>query len=282
MFQAFVILLREGFEAALIVAIVFAYLRKIGRQDLAPPVWSGVIAALATATGIGLVVRWTIGGLEGEAELMAYAAISATAAVVLTWMIFWMRRQSRMIAGDLHRQIEEAVASRNAARGAMLVAFVAVLREGIEAALFLIAAAVSVDGATVFVGGFASLVAAGVLGFFVYAGGRKIAMRTFFRVTGILLIVFAGGLLAKAVFFLQAAGHLGTVNNALYDVTGLHWLTVDTESGRILAGLCGWDPRPSLEQVVVWVAYLVPVMTWFLAGERAPRPARVAVEATSS
>jgi len=104
-------------------------------------------------------------------------------------------------------------------------------------------------------------------------------MRAFFRVTGVLLILFAAGLCAKAVFFLQAAGDLGTVNDAFYNRTMYHWLTIDTESGRFLAGLFGWDPRPSIEQFAAWLVYIVPVTLLFLARE--PKPPKVRTEATS-
>lgn len=276
MAESFLIMLREGFEAALVVAIVFAYLKKIDRRDLFGPVWLGVGVGAASATAIGLGIHWTIGELEGEARLVAFAIISLLAAAMLTWMIFWMRRQSASIKGDLQHRVESAIGSGRAGQGVLLVAFFAVLREGIEAALFLIAATVDADGNDVLVGGIAGLLAAGVLGAMVYAGGRRLPMRAFFRITGMLLILFAAGLCAKAVFFLQAAGDLGTVNDAFYNITGAHWLTVDTESGRFLAGLFGWDPRPSLEQFVAWFAYIVPVTFLFLARDpRRPAPTEV-------
>jgi high-affinity iron transporter len=271
--EAFLIMLREGFEATLVVAIVFTYLRKLHRTDLFPSVWVGVAAGIVLATTIGLVVHWTIGALEGNARLVAFAGISVAAAVVLTWMIFWMRQQGSAIKGELRERVDHAVVSGAAGRGVLLVAFTAVLREGIEAALFLIAAAVGTSSSDVFLGGVVGVLAAAVLGLVIYAGGRRIPLRGFFTATGVLLILFAGGLCAKAVFYLQAAGDLGTANNAVYDVTSAAWLTIDTESGRFLAGIFGWDPRPSLEQVAVWLLYVVPVLFLFLRDRRVPRPA---------
>ena len=98
-------------------------------------------------------------------------------------------------------------------------------------------------------------------------------MRIFFQVTGVLIILFAAGLLSRSVQFFQAAGDLGTVNNAAYDVTGASWLTIDTESGKVLAGILGWDPRPSIEQVVVYFGYLIPVLVAFFWSPRRSRPA---------
>jgi high-affinity iron transporter len=271
--EAFLIMLREGFEAALVVAIVFTYLRKIGRGDLAGSVWVGVAGGIALATGIGIGVHLAIGNLEGEARLITFALISFAAAGVLTWMVFWMRRQGGEIRGELHARIDTAVSTTHAGRGLLLVAFTAVLREGIEAALFLIAAAVGVDGTAVVVGGILGLLAAAGLGVFVYTGGRHIPMQLFFRVTGVILILFAAGLLAKGVFLLQAAGDLGTTNDAAYNLTRFRWLTIDTESGKFLAGLFGWDPRPSVEQVLVWCCYFVPVAAYFLLSDVLPRRA---------
>jgi high-affinity iron transporter len=183
-------------------------------------------------------------------------------------MIFWMARQARAIKGDLEHKVDHALSSSNAGRGVLIVAFTAVLREGIEAALFLIAASIGSNGTQVVVGSVIGLVIAAVLGYAVYAGGRTIPMRTFFRVTGVILIVFAAGLCSKTVQFLQASGDIGTVNNALYNLTGVHWLTVQSEVGKFLSALFGWDPRPSLEQVIAWLGYFVPVVTMFLWGDQ--------------
>ena len=136
-----------------------------------------------------------------------------------------------------------------------------------SAALFLVALSISNDGWQVVLGSLIGLAIAAALGYAVYAGGRMFPMRTFFKVTGVILIVFAAGLCAKAVLWLQLAGVLGTYNNAVYDLTSIHWLTQSSEFGRFLAGLFGWDPRPSIEQVVAWFAYFVPVTVLFLWGD---------------
>jgi high-affinity iron transporter len=280
MAEAFLIMLREGFEATLVVAIVFAYLRKLGRRDLAPSAWGGMGLGVVLATAVGLVVHWTVGELEGRARLVSFAVISGAAAVVLTWMIFWMRRQSGAISGELRHKVDAAIDSGRAGTGVALVAFTAVLREGIEAALFLIATTVDDDSGSVALGAGLGLVSAAALGLVVYGFGRTMALRTFFKVTGVVLILFAAGLCAKAIFFLQAAHEVGTANDAFYDLTSIHWLTVDSEWGKFLSGLFGWDPRPSLEQFVVWMVYVVPVLGWFLFGDRLHR--RTAVARTAS
>lgn len=279
MTTALLIMLREGFEAALVVAIVFAYLRKLERLDLSTAVWGGVAAAVAVSITVGVVVHLTIGELTGAARLRAFAAVSLTAVCVLTWMVFWMRRQARLIKSDLEHRVDAALTARRVGFALAMVAFLAVLREGIEAALFLIAAATEESGRDVLIGGFIGLAIAGALAYLVYWGGRKLPMRLFFKVTGMVLIVFAAGLLARSVMYLQSAADLGSFNlNGVYDLRDYEWLNSSSEVGKFLAAMFGWDPRPSIEQVVVWFAYLVPVSYLFLRKDRtetgvAPTPA---------
>src|SRR5215207_8881637 len=272
MLTALLIMLREGFEAALVVAIVYAYIRRIGRRDLVAPMWQGMAAAAALSVAAGVVVHLTVENLQGAPRLLAFAAVSLLAVVVLTWMIFWMRRQAHKIKGELQDSVDQAIAGGGDARLAvMTVAFLAVAREGLEAALFLIAAATTEDGWAVLIGGLVGLAAAAVLGALVVLGGRRLPMRQFFTVTGLILIVFAAGLVSRTVLWLQAAGELGTVWNNVYDLTAYPWLTVSTESGRFLGAMFGWDPRPSIEQIVAYLLFLVTVAWLFL---RAPKPAR--------
>jgi high-affinity iron transporter len=268
---ALLIMLREGFEAALVVAIVYSYIRRIDRPDLVAPMWQGMAAAAALSIGVGIVVHLTVENLSGQPRLLAFAAVSLLAVVVLTWMIFWMRRQAHLIKGELQHNVDQAIASRGDVRLAvMTVAFLAVAREGLEAALFLIAAATTEDGWAVLVGGLIGLAAASALGALVVLGGRRLPMRQFFTVTGLILIVFAAGLVSRTVLWLQAAGDLGTVWNDVYDLTAYRWLTVSTESGKFLGAMFGWDPRPSIEQVVAYLLFLITVSWLFL---RAPRTA---------
>ena len=272
MLTALLIMLREGFEAALVVAIVYAYIRRIGRRDLVAPMWQGMAAAAALSVAAGVGVHLTVENLQGEPRLLAFAVVSLLAVGVLTWMIFWMRRQAHRIKGELEDSVGQAITGPGDARLAvMTVAFLAVAREGLEATLFLIAAATTEDGWAVLAGGLIGLAAASVLGALVVLGGRRLPMRQFFTVTGLILIVFAAGLVSRTVLWLQAAGELGTVWNNVYDLTAYRWLTIGTESGRFLGAMFGWDPRPSIEQAAAYLLFLVTVAWLFL---RAPRSAR--------
>lgn len=268
--ESMLVLIREGFEASLIVGIVFGYLRKISRTDLDRPVWLGVALAAALATAFGVILHLTVGSFEGDTKLRAFAVISIAAAIVLTWMVFWMRRQSRAIKGELEQRVDAAIDADNVKTAVLIVAFLAVLREGIETALFLIAAATSSTGWDVFIGGLIGLAIACALGYLVYSGSKVLPMKMFFSITGMIVIVFAAGLCAKSVMFLQATSTtaLASLNGAVYNLTGVAWLTTDTQVGRFLAGLFGWDPRPSFEQVLVWVLYIVPVTYLFLRPDR--------------
>ena len=270
---AFLITLREGFEAALIVAIVLAAVHRGGRRGLDCWIWAGVGVALALSIAVGAALHLTIEDLTGDARLRTFAGICLAAAGLLTWMIFWMRRHARALKRELDERVEAALSQSALALAG--VAFVAVAREGLETALFLISTTSADDGRSVLIGGLAGLAAACVLGYVVYRGGRRIPMRLFFQVTGVLLILFAAGLCARAVQFLQAAGDVGTANDAAYNLTGFDWLTESTQSGKFLAGIFGWDPRPSVEQVAVYLLYLVPVLVAFFWVGRRPAPAVV-------
>lgn len=265
MLTSFLIMLREGFEAALVIAILFVYLRRTARADLLGPMWAGVGAAAVISVAAGVVIHVTVNGLTGTARLLAFAAISLFAVVVLTWMIFWMRSHAWRLSKDLRSDIDHAVTRRDNVRfGVMLAAFFAVLREGLESSLFLVAVATGESGVRVLIGGVLGLAIALVAGWLVVLGGHRMPMRQFFTATGVVLIVFAAGLLARAVMFSQSAGRLLVADGNAYDVTRFEWLTTSTETGKFLGAMTGWDPRPSWFQVVVWVAYMVVVTALFL------------------
>jgi high-affinity iron transporter len=189
-------------------------------------------------------------------------------------MIFWMRRHARAIRGELHQSLDQAMSTGSSVRLAIaFAAFFAVLREGLEAVLFMIATAITEDRGAVIIGALAGLAVASLLGYAVVLGGRKMPMRQFFTVTGVMLIIFAAGLLARAVMFLQTAGDLPIIWNNIYDLTGIDWLTTRTEVGRFLGAMFGWDPRPSIEQAIVWLGYVGTVTYLFLRKPRSQQPA---------
>src|SRR5918999_1335090 len=262
-------MLREGLEAALIVAIVLAYLKTLGREREFGSVWVGAGSAAAISLIAGIVIFRALGGLEGPSEEIVEGLIAFSAVGVLTWMIFWMGRQARYIKGQLQAKVDAAIEAGSTAALAG-IAFVAVLREGLESALFLVSTSVGAESnAAQLTGGLFGLVAAFGIGYLVYRGSRRVNLRLFFRATGILILLFAAGLLAKGVHEFQEVGYLGTLNEHVFDLTSVGWLNPDSSQvGEFLGGLFGWSPEPSIEMIVVYFLYLIPVGTAFMLETR--------------
>ncbi len=270
--DAFLLMLREGVEAALIVGILLAYLRRIGRGDDRRSVWIGTAAAIGVSLIAGAIVYATIGSLEGRAEEMAEGIVALAAVGLLTWMIFWMARQARYLRSHLESQVDSALAA-GSATALGLVAFIAVLREGLESALFLISTTVGKEaGVGQVLGAVAGVAAAIGLGYLFYRGASQLNLRTFFRITGVLIIFFAAGLVSKAIHEFQEAGVIGTTNEHLWEVG---FLDPDTSvPGQFLGSLFGWSPDPSVEMVLGYLLYLIPVLTAFLVMTRQRLPDR--------
>jgi high-affinity iron transporter len=202
---SFVIVLREGFEATLLIGLILGVLNRTGNREHIRSVWTGVAAALATSVVIGAILFAAVGELEGNAEALYEGTAMLLAAAVVTWMVFWMRKQARSLGGHLRSQVTSAVVAGGGLALAS-VAFIGVAREGLESALFLFAA-VSDDGivATV-VGGSLGAVAAVTLGWLFYRGTVRLDLRRFFMVTGVLVIGFAAYLIAGGMHELGEAG----------------------------------------------------------------------------
>ena len=177
--ESFLIALREGFEAALIVAIVLAFVKRSDRPDQAKWVWIGTLAALGISIVVGIILQVSLDGLEGKARLRTFAVICIAAAALLTWMIFWMRAHARALRGDLEGKAAQALADQSGIALAA-VAFIAVAREGLETALFLISTTTSSGGGDVVIGTLLGLVCASALGWVVYTGSHRFDLRRFF------------------------------------------------------------------------------------------------------
>jgi high-affinity iron transporter len=276
---AFIIALREGIEAALIVSIVLAYLRQLGRTDRSHLVWWGTGLAVAISAVLGTVI-FTVGAeFEGTAEQVFEGLVTLTAAGVLTWMIFWMRRQGARIKSELQEKVDTALVAGGLALAAL--AFFAVLREGVETALFLFAAAegTAVEGGGVaaqLLGAAIGLAVAIVLGVLLYRGGIRMNLRTFFKVTGVILLVVAAGLFAYSVHELQEAGWFPFLEAHAYDLSAT--LPDDEGIGAILRGLVGYNADPGVLEVLAWAAYLVVVGALYLRPYVASPSRSVAVD----
>ncbi|MGD9958158.1 iron uptake transporter permease EfeU [Nocardioides sp.] len=277
MLANYLIGLREGLEASLIVVILIAYLVKTDRRHLIPRLWVGVGAAILVSLGFGALLTFGPRNLTFEAQEALGGTLSIVAVGFVTWMVFWMASHARGLSGELRGKIDTAA---DAGRFSLvLVAFLAVGREGLETALFLWAAtqaAASSDGSTLqpLLGALLGLLTAVAMGFAFYKGVLKINLSKFFAWTGAILIVVAGGVLAYGVHDLQEAGILPGLNNLAFDVSAQ--IPPDSFVGTLLKGTLNFSPATTWLEAIAWVAYVVPTMTLFLRkirGNTAPRPA---------
>jgi len=274
--------LREGLEAALVVSILVAYLVRTGRRDLLPVLWVGVGIAVAASLAFGALLTFGPQGLSFEAQEAIGGTLSIVAVGLITWMIFWMARTARHLKSDLQHKLDDAVAAGK--RAVVVMALLAVGREGLETALFLWAGAQATSGRSgttgPLVGAALGLATAVVLAWLLYKGAVKIDLRLFFGWTGMFLVLVAAGVLSYGVHDLQEAGILPGLHDLAFDVSS----TVPPTSwyGTLAKGVFNFTPATTWLQAVAWVAYVVPTMVFFvrIAWAKPPaRPAQAAVPA---
>jgi high-affinity iron transporter len=267
--------LREGVEVALIMAIVLAYLVRTGNGAEAGKVWLGAGSAALVSLVAGVVIFSTVGEFGEPYEQIFEGATLLVACGVVTWMLFWMRRQSRAIKGELESRLARRV-GEGAGIGLVVLAFSSVIREGLETAIFLVGQATSAakgsqDGAaSVLVGALAGLAIAASLGLGMYRGSRRLDLRRFFSWTGITLVFIAAGLLASASHEFIEIGAIGVGTRTLYDLSGV--LPDDAGIGQFLHAIMGYSATPAITTAVLYLGYLVVVLTAYL---RPSRPSAV-------
>jgi high-affinity iron transporter len=246
--------LREGLEASLIVSVTLSILVRARRTELRPAAWGGVglAAALSVLTALGLI--WIGAELEGTPEEIFEGVTMILAAGLLTWMIVWMRRQGRQIQQRLEADVRRAALDGHR-RAVFAVTFLAVLREGVETALFLTAAAFRADAVGTLIGGLGGLAVAVFLGWGLYSATLRLDLRRFFQVTGLLLLLFAAGLVAHGVHEFNEAGLIPALIEPVWDLSSL--LGEDTVLGSLLKALFGYNANPSLTEAIAYAGYLV-------------------------
>jgi high-affinity iron transporter len=270
--------LREGVEAALIVSIILAYLFRTGNGAHATKVGIGTGIAVALSAIVGSVIYSTVGAFKEPYEQIFEGTVMLVAAGVVTWMLFWMRRQAGSVKGDLQASIDRAL-DAGGAWGLAVLAFTAVIREGIETSLFLVGQVTSAaSGASwVVVGAVVGLAIAVLIGYGFYRGSQRINLRAFFTWTGIALVFIAAGLLSHAVHEFIEIGALGSGwwTQPAFDASGI--LSHDDGIGAILRALFGYSANPEILTLVVWVTYVVVVLASYLRPiqRAATRPAAV-------
>ncbi len=258
MLSSLLITLREGLEAALIIGIILAYLARTNNRQGFKPVWLGASLAVLVSLIVGAAIYLLAGELSGQAEEIFEGLAMFVAAGVLTWMIFWMRKQAVNIKAHLHAQIQSVLIS-GSSLGLVILAFVVVVREGIETVLFIFAATRVAESAVLFtMGGFLGLVIAIGIGYSIYKGTSKLNLRTFFNVTSLVLILFAAGLLAHGIHEFHEAGIVPPVVEHVWDIN--HILPEKSTFGRFLTAIVGYNGNPSLVEVVTYFVYLASAL----------------------
>jgi high-affinity iron transporter len=262
-FGNYLIGLREGLEASLIVCILVAYLVKTGRRDALRPVWIGIGVAIAVALGFGFGLEYGSQEMTFEAQEALGGSLSIVAVFLVTWMVFWMRRTARHLKAELHGKLDAAL---QMGTGALVAtAFLAVGREGLETALFVWASVrASQDGTHApLIGVLLGIATAVLLGWLFYRGAVRINLAKFFTWTGGMLVIVAAGVLAYGVHDLQEANILPGLTSTAFDISSA--IPPDSWYGTLLKGVFNFQPDPTVVQAIVWVLYLVPTLALFLA-----------------
>jgi high-affinity iron transporter len=263
MFANYLIGLREGLEASLVVCILIAYLVKTERRDALRPVWIGIGVAVALALGFGCALEFGSQELTFEAQETLGGSLSILAVGLVTWMVFWMRRTARHLKSELHGKLDAALQMGTGALAA--TAFLAVGREGLETALFVWASVrASNDGTYAPLAGVVlGLATAVALGWLFYRGALRINLAKFFTWTGGMLVVVAAGVLAYGFHDLQEADILPGLTNKAFDIS--ETIPPDSWYGTLLKGVFNFQPNPTVLQVTVWALYLIPTLALFLS-----------------
>lgn len=259
MIASFVIGLREGIEAALVVGIVLGYLKKIGAESLERPVYGGIILGVAASIGVAGTFVLLAVGFKGSLETTFEGATMFISAAILTSVIVWMRKNSMAMSEDLKARLASA-ATQGTTLGLASLAFFSIFREGVETVLFLGSTSFTSSGAQVLIGGSLGLAVAFVIGVLIIRYSVRLDLRTFFSVTGVLLILFAAGLVARGVVEFQEAGYFPSLVEHVWDTGGL--VAGDSYLGNILTALLGYDPAPSLMEILWYAAYWLLLVAW--------------------
>ncbi|WP_033325587.1 iron uptake transporter permease EfeU [Streptomyces yerevanensis] len=283
MFANYLIGLREGLEASLVVCILIAYLVKTDRRDALKPIWIGIGVAVGISLGFGFALEFGSQELTFKAQEALGGSLSILAVVLVTWMVFWMRRTARHLKAELHGKLDAAL---QMGTGALVAtAFLAVGREGLETALFVWASVHAANDGTPrpLIGVALGLATAVVLGWLFYRGALRINLAKFFTWTGGMLVIVAAGVLAYGFHDLQEAEFLPGLANKAFDISTT--IPPDSWYGTLLKGIFNFQPDPTVLQVIAWSLYLVPTLALFLSPMRlgggpvkTPAPVREKVE----
>jgi high-affinity iron transporter len=254
MLSSLLLALREGLEAALIIGILLGAVRKMNVPHLNKWIWGGVLGAIGLSIAAAYALNAIGAEFEGRGEEIFEGIMMVLAALLLTWMIFWMHSQSRYLRQNLEKGVNKA-AARNSGGGLFLLAFTAVGREGIELVLFLMAAQVASEPMAALLGTLAGLSLAIFLGYLLFASTYRLNLQRFFQITNILLLLFAAGLLAHGVHEFNEAAIIPAVIEHVYDINGI--LPEKSTPGLLLTALFGYNGNPSLTEMLTYIIFLL-------------------------
>jgi high-affinity iron transporter len=278
MLVAYLIMLREGIEAALIVGIIAGYLAQTGHRRYLRAVWAGCALAAALCLAIGLGLHWASAEFPQKQQEMFESVVALVAVGILTSMVFWMKTAARSIKTQLHDKVDSSMRNSSGAVVALIaMAFFAVGREGLESVFFLLAIFEQSSGAYVPLGALLGLLTAIGVGVLIYYGGVRLNLRRFFRYTGVFIIIVAAGLLAGGLRSLHEAGIWNGLQQVVADWSGV--LPKDGAVGTVLAGMFGYTDTPTLGEALIYAGYLIPALILFFmpsSGAGAPVARRVA------
>ncbi|SET00782.1 iron uptake transporter permease EfeU [Kosakonia radicincitans] len=267
MFVPFLIMLREGLEAALIVSLIASYLKRTQRGRWIGVMWIGVFLAATLCLGLGIAINETTGEFPQKEQELFEGIVAVIAVVILTWMVFWMRRVSRNVKVQLEQAVDNALARSNHHGWALiLMVFFAVAREGLESVFFLLAAFQQDLGIWPPLGAILGLATAVVLGFLLYWGGIRLNLGAFFKWTSLFILLVAAGLAAGAIRAFHEAGLWNQFQDVAFDLSNV--LTTHSLTGTLLEGIFGYQEAPSVSEVFVYFAYLIPVLVLFVLPPR--------------
>lgn len=268
----FLIMLREGLEAALIVGIIAGYLRQTGRSAWLPAIWVGVFLAVALSLFVGAALQFASAEFPQKAQELFEAAVGLVAVVILTSMVFWMRKAGRTMGAELRHSVDTALEGSHGAAWALIgMAFFAVAREGLESIFFLLAIFQQSPGPAAALSALAGVAVAVVLGFGFYYGGIRIDLRRFFRWTGVFILFVAAGLLASVLRNLHEAGLWNLLQTHVYDFSEV--LPVSSVPGAILSGVFNYHEAPAVGEVIAYLVFLVVTLFLFLRPDAQAAPA---------
>jgi len=257
MLSSFFIAFREGLEAFLIVGITISYLFKISEKRYIKHVIFGVISAIVLSIGLAYIFELLFGGFEGKIEEIFEGSVMLLAVIVLTYMIFWMNNQAKRIKSDIEISVEKAV-YKGRIFSLFFLGFIVVFREGAETVLFFRAISYQIGSRELIIGGAIGIISSIVLALIFFISTVKINLSLFFKITGILIMLIAAGLLSTSIHEFQEAGFIPIIKDNIYDIG--HILSIDSIAGGILKSLFGYNPSPSLPEIIIYLIYIATII----------------------